>query len=113
MNLRVDHNALRLRRDVHRLWLLIDHGAVTALALFLVFAVFLPLALYLALTVPVLFLVLAFVMVVMAVVMRQAGQGSGNQRGGNAERENGKNLVHRSGAQPPKPLRQSFQSAQA
>ena len=56
------------RRHVDGLRLVVDHGAVAALALFLVFAVFLPLALYLAVAVPV-FLFVVFAVVAMVVVV--------------------------------------------
>lgn len=68
--------------------------AVFALALFLVFAVALPLALHLALAVPVLFFVLALVMVVMSMIVGLAGQRCGDQRDGQANRDEGKDSFH-------------------
>ena len=103
-NARVDHQALRLRSDVDsrrgrhidRLWCTVDDGAVLAFALFFVFAIFLPLSLHLALAVPVLLFVVTFVMVVtMTVVMGKAAPWCGEQRSRQANRQNGKNLVHK------------------
>ena len=68
--------------------------AVFALALFLVFAIALPLALHLALAVPILFFVLALVMVVMSMVVCLAGQRSGDQCNGQANRGEGKDSFH-------------------
>ena len=68
--------------------------AVFALALFLVFAVLFPFALYLALTVPVLFLVVVLVMMAVTMIVRKAGGRCCNQGHGQANRKNGKNLDH-------------------
>ena len=69
-------------------------GAVFALALFFVLAIALPLALHLALAVPILFFMFPLVMVVMSMVVRLAGERSGDQCNRHANRGEGKDSFH-------------------